>query len=287
MTYVVAGVSGNVGSVVADTLLSQGQKVRVVVRDRAKAQRFVDRGAEVAIADLADSAGLAKALEGAKGAFLLIPPDMSIADYRAHQRKMADSIVTAVETAKVPHLVFLSSVAAQHESGTGPIAGLHYAEQKLGALKITKSTFLRAAYFMENLGSALGTVEQGFIGSFFPADFAFDMIATVDIGKLAAQLLVEGAKTSTVVQLGGGRYSMNDIAAALSRTVGKPIKVQEAPLAAMAQALEGYGMQPELARLYQEMTGALLSGHVAFEAGHRQVTGATPVARVLEGLLGR
>ena len=50
--YVVAGVSGNTGSVVADTLLAQKLPVRVVVRDEAKGAPWKAKGAEVAIADL-------------------------------------------------------------------------------------------------------------------------------------------------------------------------------------------------------------------------------------------
>ena len=49
MLFAVAGVTGNTGKVVADTLLSQGHAVRVIVRDAAKAEAFVARGATVAV----------------------------------------------------------------------------------------------------------------------------------------------------------------------------------------------------------------------------------------------
>ncbi len=52
--YVIAGVSGNTGKVVADTLLAQGKKVRVVVRDAQKGEAWKKRGAEVAVAELDD-----------------------------------------------------------------------------------------------------------------------------------------------------------------------------------------------------------------------------------------
>ena len=38
--YVVAGATGHVGSVVAQTLMDSGRKVRVIVRDPHKAERF-------------------------------------------------------------------------------------------------------------------------------------------------------------------------------------------------------------------------------------------------------
>ena len=87
MAYVVAGVSGHTGRVVAETLLAKGSKVRVVVRDAAKGEPWAKKGAEVAIADLGDEAALAKALAGATGAYLLVPPIMGVPDMRAAQAK--------------------------------------------------------------------------------------------------------------------------------------------------------------------------------------------------------
>lgn len=36
--FVISGVSGNTGSIVADALLEQGKKVRVIVRDAKKGE---------------------------------------------------------------------------------------------------------------------------------------------------------------------------------------------------------------------------------------------------------
>jgi hypothetical protein len=42
--YVILGASGNTGSIIADSLLSKGNKVRVVGRDAGRLQRFVRQG---------------------------------------------------------------------------------------------------------------------------------------------------------------------------------------------------------------------------------------------------
>ena len=288
MTFVVSGVSGHTGSVVAHGLLDQGQPVRVIVRDAAKARAFQERGAEVALADLTDEAALARALDGARGAYLLIPPNMGVPDFRAYQSQVTDSIVGALEKSPVPHVVFLSSVGAHQVGGTGPIARIHDAEKALSALKKTRTTFIRAAYFMENLGASLATLDQGFIGSFTPKNFEQDMVATVDIGRLATRALLEGPGRQSILELSGPeKYSSASVATVLSRIVGKPISVAEAPVEAMAGALEGFGFTPDLAALYQEMTSGLLNGRVAFEGGHESVRGATGVEAVLRGLLGK
>ena len=72
--FVIAGVTGNTGAVVADTLLPAKAPVRVIVRDAAKGAAWQAKGAEVAIADLADVPALTAALRGAQGAYLLVPP---------------------------------------------------------------------------------------------------------------------------------------------------------------------------------------------------------------------
>lgn len=288
MTFVITGVSGNTGGAAAELLLAQGHRVRVVVRDRAKAARFADRGAEVAVADVGDVEAMTAALSGAKAAYLLVPPNLGAPSFRAYQRATADALTAAVKRAAVPHVVLLSSIAAQHAAGTGPIAGLHYAEGLLRALPQTRSTFLRASYFLENLGGSLGMLGQGVVPSFFPAGFAFEAVATADIGKVAAQSLVEGAAKTEVIELAGpAKITMTEVAAALTKLTGKPIAVAEAPLDAMVGALTGFGMPTEIAEMYREMTGGMISGHVAFEGGHRMVRGTTGVEAVLGKLLGK
>jgi len=286
MDYVIAGVSGNTGSAAATALLDAGAKVRVVVRDGAKGAPWRARGAEVAVADLGDANALTDALRGAKGAYLLVPPNMAAPDFRAYQRATGEALVEAVRRSGVPHVALLSSVGAQHPAGTGPIAGLHPVEKALAALPNTVSTFLRAAYFMENLGGSLGMLAQGVLPTFAPADVPFPMVATRDIGHLAAQVLREGATKTTVIELSAAKnYSMDDAAAILSTLTGKAVKAQTFPLEAMVPTLTGMGMSAEMAELYREMTGAMMSGLVAFEGTHRTVRGPTGLEDVLRALV--
>jgi uncharacterized protein YbjT (DUF2867 family) len=288
MPYVVAGVSGHTGKVAAESLIAQKRPVRVVVRDAAKGDPWKSRGAEVAVADLGDANALSRALEGAEGAYLLIPPSMTVPDFRAYQNKIADAIVHAVKKNRVPHVVFLSSYGAQQPSSTGPIVALHRAEEELRRIPTTKTTALRAGYFMENLAGSLGTLDAGVLPSFLPATLGIDMIATADIGRLAASLLVEGTpNASQVVHLGGPPVTMNDVAAALGRITGKSVRVQEGPLDAVVPTFTGFGMSKDLAELYREMFDAFRRGLVAAEAGHRRTPGTTNVETVLRGLLGK
>ncbi len=280
MLFTVAGVSGHTGKVVADTLLQQGHTVRVLVRDPAKGEAWAARGAEVAIADVSDPVGLAEALRGADGAWLLVPPNLASGDFRGWQRKVSESIVSATRASGVPHIVLLSSVAAHLPEGTGPIKALYPLERDLREIPGLGATFLRAGYFMENLPGNFGMLAQGVLPSFSPADLPIPMIATEDIGRLGAALLLEGpppAGAPRVVELGGPDVTTNDVAAALSALLGRPIQVAVFPVEAMAQTLTGYGFPADIAALYQEMTSAMNSGLARFEGGHRRVLGTTSI----------
>jgi uncharacterized protein YbjT (DUF2867 family) len=157
--YVILGATGNTGSVISNSLLLKGEKVRVVGRDEARLQRFVRKGAEAFTANVSDAAALADAFNGARAAYLMLPPSMTSQDYRAHQERESDAIAKAVRESGLRYAVHLSSYGAHVPEGTGPIAGLHASEQKLNAISGLNVLHLRAAYFMENNLAAIGMIQ--------------------------------------------------------------------------------------------------------------------------------
>lgn len=284
--YVIAGVSGHTGSVAAQALLDAGASVRVIVRDASKGEAWRAKGAEVAVADLGDAKALSDALRGAKGAYLLVPPNMAAPDFRAYQKRTGESVVAAVRESGVPHVVLLSSVGAELESGTGPIAAMHGVEAGLRGVQGTVSTFIRAAYFMENIGNSLAMLEQGVLPNFGPTNVAFPMIATKDIGNVAAKALREGARETTVIELSAERaYSFDDAAAILSKLVGREVKAQSFPIEALVPTYTSFGMSADLADVFREMTEGFNSGRIHFLGTHRTVRGLTDLGSVLQGIL--
>ena len=120
--------------------------------------------------------------------------------------------------------------------------------------------------------------------SFLPADIPIDMIATKDIGTVAADTLAAGPQDK-VINLGGPAVTFNEVAAILTKLTGKPIKVAEAPLDAVIPALTGAGMTEDHAKVYQEMFGAFSAGKITWEPQYKRVHGTTTVEEVLKGLL--
>lgn len=286
--YVVFGANGNTGSVVASTLLDRGAKVRVVARDPKKVEALRARGAEVVKADVLDVASVAAALEGASGAYVLTPPDPASIDLVGRGKRIIDTLVTALAKSPVPHVVVLSSVAAQHAAGTGPIVIPHYAETSLPKVPKTVLTFVRAAYFMENLlGNVHPMKADGVLPVFGGGEgYPFPMVATHDIGVVAAEALLAPPKEHRWIELSGPKeYSMADAATIASKLLGRPVKPLVLPIDAMVPTLTQFGFSENVAGLYREMTEGLGKGLVSFEGKGESVRGKVTLEEVLRPAL--
>ena len=112
------------------------------------------------------------------------------------------------------------------------------------------------------------------------------MVSTPDIGKTVAQSLIEGPRGVRVIELSGpSDASPNDVAAAFSRILGKPVQVLEAPLEAVVPTFTSLGISGNVAELFREMYEALAAGKLSPEPGEL-VRGTTQLESTLRGLLG-
>lgn len=286
--YVVTGASGNTGKIVAKRLLAAGKKVRVVVREAAKAAELAAQGAEVVTADLTDAPAFTKALAGATGLYLLSPPDMGAADFLKERAAWLASVVATVKAARVPHVVFLSSISADRASGTGIILSVHEGERLLRDSGVP-TTMLRAGYFVENWGAVVSVAKNdGVLPSFIAANQAIPMVSTADIGDTAADLLLEGATAPRIVELSGPRdLTPTDVAQALGKILGKPINVVEPPLDAVVPTFTSFGISPNIAGLYRDMYQGVRDNNVVFQGAPAVARrGKTPVEETLRVLAG-
>jgi uncharacterized protein YbjT (DUF2867 family) len=265
--YTVLGASGNIGSVISRKLLEQGEKVRVVGRRAGALQQFVQRGAQAVLGEIANADLLTEAFTGARAAFLMIPPAPMSPDYRADQDRMSESIASAVKDSGLQYAVLLSSYGAQAPSGTGPIAGLHFAEKKLDAIQHLNVLHLRAAYFMENSLTAISMIQMmGIFGGAIKADLKTPMIATRDVGAYAAERLLKldfnGKETREL--LGERDLSMNEVASTISRALNRAdLRYAQFPYDQVEQVFMQMGTSPKTAALYVEMFRAINDGRVA------------------------
>ncbi len=188
--FFVSGVTGQVGGATARALLEEGRKVRTLARDPRRAAGWAERGVDVRQGDFTDAAAMAGALEGAEGAYLMLPPVAAPSPGFPEARAIIASLTEALRQAPPPRLAVLSSVGSQRASGLGAITSTHLLERALGDVPYP-AAFIRAGSFLENYAHALGpAAATGRFDTFLtPADRPVPMVATADIGRHIARLL--------------------------------------------------------------------------------------------------
>ena len=264
--YVITGATGNTGNKVAETLLAKGEQVRVVGRSAKRLERFVNKGAEAFVADIADTGALTKAFSGAKGVYAMIPPDVSAPDVVAHYQRMGDALAAAIEKSGIKYAVVLSSVGADKPDKTGPVVGLYDLEKKLGAIPGLNILYLRPAGFMENLLPQVGVIKAfGTMAGAVRGDLRVPMIATRDIGDAAADALLKlDFQEKSTRELQGPRDVTNTEAAKIiGAAIGKPgLTYTQMPGAQLKPGFIQMGMSSNMADLLLELADAQNSGYL-------------------------
>ena len=264
--YVITGATGHVGSVIANKLLDLKKRVRVIGRVGDRLKAFTNRGAEAAVGSLEDAGFTRKALEGANVVLAMIPSNFTVKGFRAYQNRVSDALVSAIKDNKVDYVVTVSGVGANFPEGTGPTNGLYDLEQKLNKLGMANVLHLRCAGFMENNLLSIGMIKSmNANGAALRPDLAIPMIATQDIGEVAARRLANlDFKGNSVLELLGPRdLTMNELTTVLGRAIGKPeLKYIQFSYEDFKKAMMGMGASEDLAGLYMEMFRGLNEGKI-------------------------
>src|SRR5277367_1664992 len=286
--YAIMGITGRVGSAIAENLLAQGEQIRAIVRNPEKAARWRDRGAEIAVADVDDPSSLASAFEGMDGVFLMIPPNFAPAPGFPETRKTLASYRSALVKALPKKAVYLSSIGAEKTRGLGLITSLHLLEQTLGDMPIAHA-FLRAGWFMENHAWDVATArsEGRIFSNLDPLDRKFSLVATADIGKAGADVLRQEWTGIRYIEVAGPeQYSPNDIARAFTTALGRTIEAVAVPREKWTEFFVGQGMPEGRTEPRAEMVDGFNSGWIHFGVpGAERITGANSLTSVVAKLV--
>jgi uncharacterized protein YbjT (DUF2867 family) len=262
----VTGATGNVGGELLELLLDEGHRVRVLVRDPGK-RAAIDARAEVAIGDLERPDTLAPAFAGIERAFVMCA--------RGDLATMAGNAAEAARAAGIRHVVFLSSMAIDHEIET-PIGRWHRdAEAKIAASGAAW-TMLRPGGFASNTLRWAGTIKAR--GAVFEATGAGKTapIDPLDIAAVAAKALTSAGHEGQVYTLTGPEaLSAAEQVAIIGAAIGRRLEFVDVSPDAASRELAKAGM-PE------RMIAALLAAWALVRAGH-----GTRVTTTVEQLLGR
>ena len=285
--FAISGITGQVGGIVARTLLIAGYAVRAVVRNPEKGAAWAKQGCEVAIAEMSDAKALESAFTGVDGVFVLLPPIFDPSKGFPEAKAVVAALYAALSAVQPAKVVCLSTIGAQ---ATEPnlLTQLQIMERELGRLPMPIA-FLRAAWFMENSAwDVEPAVKTGVIPSFLqPLDKLFPMVATSDIGRVLATMLQDSWQGKKLVELEGPRrVTPNDIAATFSKVLGRTVKMEAVPRANWEAIFKSQGMADPTSRI--RMLDGFNEGWIDFERGQAgSVKGVIPLETVLRELVER
>lgn len=263
--FAITGITGKVGGEVARNLLTQGHKIRAVVRDRAKGEKWAALGCEVSVARIDDAVALTEAFRDVEGVFLMTPPNYDPEPGFPDTRQNAAAIHTAIETSRPAKIVFLSTVGAQvMESNLLNNSGMTEAMLRTVSVPVVS---LRAAWFMENASWDVESARTGVVRSFLqPLDHRIPMVSIGDIAATAVEFLGERWDGVRVVELEGPeRYSANDVAAALGSALGTQVRNEAVPRSRWEELFRSQGMKNPSLRM--RMLDGFNEGWIDFESG--------------------
>jgi uncharacterized protein YbjT (DUF2867 family) len=247
-----------------------GADVHALVRDESKAQGLRDAGVEVVIGDLDKPETLDAAFSGVDRVFLVTPvgPD---------QVSLARNGIAAAKRAGNPRIVRLSAGALDTAADSPARVTRQHAEidAQLKASGLPY-TILRPHFFMQNTLMAAQTVASDGALYMPMKEGKIGMIDLRDIADVAAKVLTEtGHEGKTYGLTGPASISFHDVAAGLSKALGKEVKYVDVPLEAAREAIVGMGLPEWLAdalneyfKVFSEGLGDFTTNDVQEITGH-------------------
>ncbi|WP_180970365.1 NmrA family transcriptional regulator [Burkholderia sp. WAC0059] len=198
---------------------------------------------------------------------------------------MIGAVRAALEAARPRRVVCLSTVGAQ-ATQTNLLSQLGMMEAQLGELPMPVA-FLRAAWFIENVAWDIGAARaSGVVPSFLqPLDRVLPMVATADVGRTAAQMLLDDWRGVRTVELEGPRrLSPDDLAAGLAKALARGVRMAPVPREVWEATFRVQGMRNPLPRM--QMLDGFNAGWLRFEADEAHTRkGEVALDTVLEGLV--
>jgi uncharacterized protein YbjT (DUF2867 family) len=282
--YAITGITGKVGGAAARALIAAGQPVRAVTRDPQRARAWAELACDVTIAHMEDADALAAAFQDMEGVFILPPSEFDPKPGFPEAGRVIEAVHAALDRARPSKIVCLSTIGAR-ATETNLLTQRTLMEDALSTLPIPV-TFLRPGWFMENAAWDVASArDEGILHSFLqPLDKPVPMVATADVGRVAAALLQESWQGVREVELEGPRrVTPNDIARTFANILGRPVRAEAVPRETWEALFLSQGMRHPTPRI--RMLDGFNDGWIDFTYKGSHLRGEVELETVLRGLL--
>lgn len=225
----ITGATGNVGRTLVPELLKTGAKIRVLVRDKKKADHF-DGKVEIAIGDLDKPETLIPAMRGIRKLYIVSP-----------DTKQVSNLLQAAKQAGVQHVVKQSTIEASRSLGPGK---WHRQQEELIKSMGFQWTFLRPTMMMVNTVEWWKQTIKQQNAVYFPGGKAkIPAVASQDIAAVACKVLTEPGHNEKIYEITGPEaLSIEEMVNTLSKTLDKTIKYVDVPILAAGMSLIRFGL---------------------------------------------
>jgi uncharacterized protein YbjT (DUF2867 family) len=234
LTTLIVGATGQLGRATALTLLNEGQRVRVLVRDASRAADLHRAGAELVAGDLTDPGSLERACKGVLRVFACAHSLLGRGRYRSAlvDHVGHSALVAAALSAGVPRFVYTSALGARADH---PI---DFFRTKFEIEEVVREstmpfTILRPSAFMEQHVHRFAgrlILDKGFVVLFGPARKRRNFVSVADVAWYAAIALRGDELLGRTLDIGGPDNISNRDVAAMYQLRSKQGRVFHAPV---------------------------------------------------------
>lgn len=238
MNIAITGATGQLGRLVVNQLKEKNTSHHIVALVRSP-QKAADLGVEVREADYDKPETLGQAFQGIDTLLLISGNEVG---RRAPQHKNA---IEAAKKAGVNWIIYTSLLHADTSSLS--LAAEHLATEELLKESGIPFTLLRNGWYTENYTNAIpGALKGGaLIGS--AGDGKIASAPRFDFAEAAVAVLTGEGHEGKVYELAGDEaYTLNDLAAEVSRQTGKEIPYKDLSAAEYAATLQSFGVPEDL-----------------------------------------
>ena len=252
----ITGATGRVGAATLKQLSSWGIPARAMIRNPDKHASVAAFAVDTVIGDLAQPRSLDAALEGVTAALLVSPLD-------PRQVELQGNFIDAARRTGQVHIVKISGLGTVLDSPVRSGRWHAQTEQYIEDSGIP-FTHLRPPFFMQNIlrfAPSIRTSSQ-FVGALQRGKVA--MIDVQDIASVAGKALTTpGHAGKAYVLTGPEALSYQEIAARMSRILGRTVEYTDVPLDVIRARQRASGMPPWHVDVQSDFTVALSAGHAS------------------------
>lgn len=224
MKIVVTGSLGHISQPLTEILVKSNHQVTVISSKPERSASIKALGATSAIGSVTDTQFLIEVFQGADAVYTMVPPPSDYFDPTFDMVVYAETVrrsyFEALQQAKVPLVVNLSSWGAHRNHGIGSIAQSYYTEKLLNQLP-AQVIHIRPTSFYYNMLSFIPMIKYtGRIALNYGGDDIVSLVAPEDIaGAIAEEMQNPG---ETIRYVASDELSCNQIAAILGAGIGLP-----------------------------------------------------------------